>query len=53
MSPRTPEAMNMILLILGYVTQEANALALQRNASVTKTKGSNNPYHGTIYSHII
>ncbi len=33
---RTPEAMDMILAILGYVTQEAKALALQRKTSVTK-----------------
>jgi hypothetical protein len=26
-----PEAMDMILIILGYVTQEAKALALQKN----------------------
>jgi hypothetical protein len=30
--------MDMILAILGYVTQEAKALALQRNTSMTKTK---------------
>ncbi len=30
----------MILAILGYVTQEAKALALQKNTNVTKTKGS-------------
>jgi hypothetical protein len=35
--------MDMILAILGYVTQEAKALALQRNTSVTKTKGSERP----------
>jgi hypothetical protein len=34
-----PEAMDMILAILGYVTQEAKALALQKNTSMTKTKG--------------
>jgi hypothetical protein len=33
---RTPEAMDMILAILGYVTQEAKALALQRITSMTK-----------------
>jgi hypothetical protein len=37
---RMPEAMDMILAILGYVTQEAKALALQRNTSMSKTKGS-------------
>ncbi len=31
--------MDMILAILGYVTQEAKALALQKNTSMTKTKG--------------
>jgi hypothetical protein len=31
-----PEAMDMILAILGYVMQEAKALALQRKTSVTK-----------------
>jgi hypothetical protein len=35
-----PEAMDMILAILGYVTQEAKGLTLQRNTSMTKTKGS-------------
>ncbi len=35
-----PEAMDMILAILGYVTQEAKALALQKNASVTRTEES-------------
>ncbi len=33
---RTPEVMGMILAILGYVTQEAKVLALQRNTSMTK-----------------
>ncbi len=32
--------MDMILAILGYVMQEAKALALQKNTSLTKTKGS-------------
>ncbi len=32
-------AMDMIQAILGYVTQEAKALALQKNNSMTKTKG--------------
>ncbi len=32
--------MDMILAILSYVTQEAKALALQKNTSMTKTKGS-------------
>jgi hypothetical protein len=40
LSPRTPEAIDMILAILGYVTQEAKALALQKNTRVTETKGS-------------
>ena len=53
MLPRTPEAMEMILAILGYVMQEAKTLALQKNTSMTKTKGSKDPYHGTIYSYII
>jgi hypothetical protein len=39
LSPRTPEAMDIILAIIGYVMQEAKALALQKNISVTKTKG--------------
>ncbi len=50
---RTPEATDMILAILGYVSQEAKVLALQRNTSVTKTRDLKDPYHGTIYSHII
>ncbi len=29
----------MIVAILGYVTQEAKALALQKTTSMTKTKG--------------
>ncbi len=33
-------AMDMILAILGYVTQESKTLALQKNTSTTKTKGS-------------
>ncbi len=33
---RMPKAMDMILATLGYVTQEAKAMALQRNTSVTK-----------------
>ncbi len=45
--------MDMILAIFGYVMQEAKALALQKNTSMTKTKGFKDPYHGTIYSHII
>jgi hypothetical protein len=40
LSPRMPEAMDMILAILDYVTQEAKALALQKNTIMTKTKGS-------------
>jgi hypothetical protein len=32
--------MDMILAILGYVMQEAKALALQTNTSLTKTKGT-------------
>ncbi len=35
-----PVAMDMILAILCYVMQEAKALALQKNTSVTKTKES-------------
>jgi hypothetical protein len=31
--------MDMIQAILGYVMQAAKALALQKNTSVTKTKG--------------
>jgi hypothetical protein len=33
---RMPEALDIILATLGYVTQEAKAFALQRNTSVTK-----------------
>ncbi len=32
--------MDMIQAILGYVMQEAKALALQKNTNVTNTKGS-------------
>jgi hypothetical protein len=42
-----PAAMDMILAILGYVTQEAKALALQKNTSVTRQRDLKDPYHGT------
>jgi hypothetical protein len=42
--------MDMILAILGYVMQEAKALALQR---ITKTRDLKDSYLGTIYTHII
>jgi hypothetical protein len=34
-----PEAMDMILAILGYVMQEAKALALQKEQKCDKDKG--------------
>jgi hypothetical protein len=34
-----PEAMNMIVAILGYVMQEAKALALQKEHQHDKDKG--------------
>ena len=40
LSPRMPEARDMIQAILGYVMQEAKALALQKNTGVTKTNES-------------
>jgi hypothetical protein len=43
----------MILATLGYVTQEAKALALQRNTRMTKTRDLEAPYHSIICSHII
>jgi hypothetical protein len=35
-----PEAIELILAIIGYVMQEAKDLALQENTSMIKTKGS-------------